>query len=166
MCISSQEGALLNEYFCTTIPTVMNLPKYSVVASDPFIYHFYSEGPQGRIKKAVIYAPIEDDIFNIAFGDWDEKGRRINDSNRTNNRDRDKVLATVAFTALDFTNRFANISIFAEGSTAARTRLYQIGITNNLLEINRYFEIEGFSNGEWELFRRGKNYEAFLIERK
>jgi hypothetical protein len=144
----------------------MNLPKYPVVARDPFIYHFYSEGPQGRIKKAVIYAPIEDDIFNLAFGDWNEEVRRIDDSNRSNNRDRDKVLATVAFTTLDFTNRFPNASIFAEGTTTARTRLYQMGIGNNLLEINKYFEIEGFANGEWERFRHGKNYEAFLIGRK
>jgi hypothetical protein len=58
----------------------MNLPKYPLVASDPFLYHFYSEGPQGRIKKAVIYARIEDNLFNLAFGDWDEQLRRINDS--------------------------------------------------------------------------------------
>lgn len=166
MCISSQENALLNSYLCKTIHTVMNLPKYPIVASDPFIYHFYSEGPQGRIKKAVTYTPIGNDFFNLGFGDWDEELRRINDSNRSNNRDRDKVLATVAFTTLDFTNRFSNVLVFAEGSTTARTRLYQMGIANNLLEINEYFEIEGFANGEWELFERGKNYEAFLIERK
>jgi len=34
------------------------------------------------------------------------------------------------------------------------------------LEINKFFEIEGFANGEWEFFFRGKNYEAFLIYRK
>jgi hypothetical protein len=83
--------------------------------------------------------------------------------NRSNNRDRDKVLSTVAFTALDFTNQFPYVQIFAEGSTSARTRLYQKGIANNLLEINRYFKIEGFVNGEWEFFLRGRNYEAFLI---
>lgn len=115
----------------------MNLSSYPVVASDPFIYHFYSEGPIGRIKKAVIYAPIEEDFFNLAFGDWDENLRRINDSKRTNNSDRDKVLATVAFTALDFTNRFPNVLVFAEGTTTARTRLYQMSIANNLLEINK-----------------------------
>ena len=137
----------------------MNLPKYPVATSTPFLYHFYSEGPQGSIKKAIIYAQIEDNLFNLAFGDWDEELRRINDSSRTNNQDRDKVLATVAFTALDFTNQFPDVEIFAEGTTAGRTRLYQ-------MEINIFFKIEGFVNGEWELFLRGKNYEAFLISRK
>jgi hypothetical protein len=85
----------------------MNLPKYPVVASDPYRYHFYSEGPQGRIKRAFIYAQIEDNLFNLAFGDWDEDLRRIHDSTRSNNQDRDKVLATMAFTALDFTNQFS-----------------------------------------------------------
>jgi hypothetical protein len=144
----------------------MNLPKYQVAASTPYLYHFYSEGPQGSIKKAIIYAQIEDNLFNLAFGDWDEESRRINDSSRTNNQDRDKVLATVAFTALDFTNQFPHVEIFAEGTTSARTRLYQMEIGNNLMEINRYFKIEGFVNGEWEFFLRGKNYEAFLIYRK
>jgi len=144
----------------------MNLPKYPVVASTPYLYHFYSEGPQGRIKKAVIYAQIEGNLFNLAFGDWDEELRRIDDSTRSNNQDRDKVLATVAFTALDFTHQFPNVEILAEGSTLARTRLYQMEIGNNLLEINKFFEIEGFANGEWEFFFRGKNYEAFLIYRK
>jgi hypothetical protein len=144
----------------------MNHPKYPVVASDPYLYHFYSEGPQGRIKKAVVYGQIEENLFNLAFGDWDEELQRINDSNRSNNRDRDKVLSTVAFTALDFTNQFPYVQIFAEGSTSARTRLYQMGIANNLLEINRYFKIGGFVNGKWELFLRGRNYEAFLIQRK
>jgi hypothetical protein len=144
----------------------MNLPRYPLVASEPYLYHFYSEGPKRRIKKAVIYARIEDNLFNLAFGDWNEELGRINDSNRSNNQDRDKVLATVAYTALDFTNRFPDIQVFAEGSTSARTRLYQMGIAYNFMEVNKFFEIEGFANGQWEYFLRGRNYEAFLIQRK
>lgn len=144
----------------------MRYPKYPLVAKDPFLYHFVSEGPQGRIKKAIVYARIEDNLFNLAFGDWDEELQRINDSIRSNNKDRVKVLATVAFTALDFTNQFPGIQIFAEGSTTARTRLYQMGISDNLMEISEFFQVEGFINGDWELFRSGRNYEAFLIQRK
>lgn len=36
----------------------------------------------------------------------------------------------------DFTNIFPDARIFVEGSTLARTRLYQMGIADNLLEIN------------------------------
>jgi len=90
----------------------------------------------------------------------------LDDSSRSNNGDRDKVLATVAFTALDFTNQFPNAQIVVEGSTPARTRLYQMGIAYNLLEINEYFEIMGLLDNSWKPFERGRNYSAFLIKRK
>ena len=145
----------------------MNLPKYPVIASDnPFVYVFFSEGPRGRIAKGVIYSQIEGNLFNLGFGDWNEDRLELDDSSRSNNGDRDKVLATVAFTTLDFTDQFPNAQIVAEGSTSARTRLYQMGIADNLLEINGYFEISGFLTDAWEPFQRGRNYTAFLIKRK
>jgi hypothetical protein len=106
------------------------------------------------------------DFFNLGFGDWNEALQQTDDSSRSNNGDRDKVLATVAFTALDFTDQFPNARIVAEGSTQARTRLYQMAIADNLLEINHNFEIFGLFDGEWGPFERGRNYEAFLIRRK
>jgi hypothetical protein len=144
----------------------MNHPKYPVFTDDPHLYLFFSEGPRGRITKAVIYSQIGGDLFNLAFGDWNEELRELDDSTRSNNGDRGKVLATVAFTALDFTNQFPNARIVAEGSTPARTRLYQMGIADNLMEINDNFEIYGLLGGHTEPFERGRNYEAFLIKRK
>lgn len=99
------------------------------------------------IKKGVIYSQIGINLFNLGFGDWNEDLQELDDSSRSNNGDREKVLVTVAFTALDFTNTFPDAQISIEGSTLARTRLYQIGISDNLLEIN-------------------ENFEAFLITRK
>jgi len=73
----------------------MNLPKYPVKANDErFEYEFYSEGPKGNIKKTVIYSQIEEDLFNLAFGEWNEKLQKLDDSVRSNNGDRDKILAT------------------------------------------------------------------------
>jgi hypothetical protein len=112
----------------------MNQPKYPVVASDdPFMYVFFSEGPRGSIQKGIIYSPLEKDLFNLGFGDWSKERLELDDFSRSNNGDRDKVLATVAFTALDFTNQFPNAQIVVEGSTPARTRLYQMSIAVNLL---------------------------------
>ena len=106
----------------------MNFPKYPVVATpEQNMYKFDSEGPRGRIRKVILYQKISDDLFNLGFGDWNEELQKMDDSVRSNNGDRDKVLATVAYTALDFTDRFPSVQIFVEGSTAARTRLYQIG---------------------------------------
>jgi hypothetical protein len=145
----------------------MNYPKYPIVVNDDLLtYEFYSEGLRGRIKKTVIYTQIEGNLFNLGFGDWNEDTQRLDDSSRTNNGDRDKVLATVAATAIDFTDKIQNARIFVEGSTTARTRLYQMGISHNLLEINLKFEIQGFFINHWEVLQPGRNYDAFLIRRK
>ena len=53
------------------------------------MYEFISEGPRGRIVKAVIYGQIEEDLFNLAFGDWNAELKKMNDSSRSNNGDRD-----------------------------------------------------------------------------
>ena len=145
----------------------MRYPKYSVVASEDFLmYLFTSEGPRGRIAKGIIYSKIGKQLFNLGFGDWNEEFQELDDSSRSNNGDRDKILTTVAFTAIDFTNKYPGTQIFVEGSTPARTRLYQMGLAHSFLEINDIFEIKGFCNEEWENFRSGRNYDAFLITRK
>ncbi|HET6254986.1 MAG TPA: hypothetical protein VFE32_12975 [Puia sp.] len=109
---------------------------------------------------------LEAGLFNLAFGDWSEEYEILDDYARTNNGDRDKVLATVAFTAIDFTDQYPNTLIYLKGSTPARTRLYQMGIGNNLQEINKNFEIRGYYSKKWEPFISGRNYEAFLAQRK
>lgn len=145
----------------------MKYPKYPVIASpDHHMYLFFSEGPKGKIPKGVIYSRIEGNLYNLSFGDWDQVLQRLDDSSRSNNGDREKILATVAYTTLDFTDKFRGVQIFIEGSTTARTRLYQMGIAGNLLEINIDFTVEGYRNKKWEYFQSGRNYEAFLIERK
>jgi hypothetical protein len=77
----------------------MDLDKYSIVSSkDHKFYEFYSEGPKGRIKKVIYYQILSrwgDNIFNLAFGDWMENAKRVNDKIITNNNDRHKILATV-----------------------------------------------------------------------
>lgn len=145
----------------------MKYPKYPVVASDdPYTYEFYSEGPKGRIKKAIFFTPIGKNTFNLGFGDWNEETRDVDDSNRSNNGDRDKVLATVAFTALKFIERFQDAQVVIVGSTSARTRLYQMGIAYNYMEIKGVLEIRGLLKDRWETFEIGVNYRAFLITRE
>ena len=133
-------------------------------------YEFYSEGPKGRIKKTILYEfmGIKDGInlYNLGFGDYSE-GNGINDLSISDNKDRDKVLATVAYTALEFTNYYPNCKIFAKGSTPARTRLYQMGIAKHQSEISEIFDIQGsIDQFLWEPFKIGRNYLAFLAQRK
>jgi|RhiMetdeSRZDD1v2_1073273.scaffolds.fasta_scaffold44026_3 uncharacterized protein DUF6934 len=149
----------------------MNAESYNIETTDNFLeYAFYSEGPKGRIKKVIRFTPQNaygTTYFNVGFGDWDYEENNIDDLVITNNYDRDKVLATVAATVLDFTEYFPNALVYAKGSTPARTRLYQIGIVSNWMEINQLLHVFGFTekNG-WERFVKNFNYEAFMVFRK
>lgn len=136
------------------------------VSDDRRSFEFFSEGPRGKIKKTIVYTRIGPGLYNLAFGDWNKEMQALDDSNRTNNGDRDMVLATVAHTALDFFKLFPKAKLFIEGSTYSRTRLYQMGINANFAEITEKFEIQGFVDESWEPFIHGCNYEAFLISMK
>jgi hypothetical protein len=147
----------------------MNKPKYLYKTEEKFlIFEFVSEGPKGRIKKIVEYTETStENVFNLGFGDYDENTNSINDLSVTNNGDSLKVLATVASTVYAFLDKHPNAYVFATGSTSVRTRLYRMGITNNLAEINETFVVYGYTeNGNWEEFLVGEDYEAFLITKK
>jgi hypothetical protein len=150
----------------------MLLERYEYEIGNSFQqYDFYSEGPKGKIRKAVLYSFLGTldgtDYYNLGFGDYDESERSINDLSVSNNKDRDKVLATVAVTALEFTSHFPGCQILAEGSTPARTRLYQMGVAKYYAEIAELFDIHGLTekNG-WVSFKAGENYLALLVARK
>ena len=147
----------------------MNLPHYNYLISYDFTdYKFISEGPKGKITKIVRFTKIEEspDVYNLGFGDEQYGSWEINDSITTNNDDRDLVLSTVANTVIDFTNYYGECNIVAKGSTASRTRLYQIGISGLLQEISIYFYVYGLKDDIWHDFQKNVNYEAFLIKRK
>lgn len=146
----------------------MRYPKYEYRAEDLMLfYEFVSEGPKGKIKKIVEYSSTSvENVYNLAFGDYDEKIDGINDTSITNNGDSQKVLATVASTVYAFTGKYPNAWVHATGSTIVRTRLYRMGITNNLTEIAEDFFVFGLRNDKWEEFIAGEDYEAFLVTRK
>ena len=147
----------------------MNLPRYEYYAStDQQYFSFYSNGPNGHVKKVVVYSKMNDDpvMYNLAFGDEDPETNQIRDDVRTNNNDRDLVLATVAITVNEFSDRHGNHYIQAVGRTPARTRLYQMSIARLIDEIRQDFEIYGYVNDNWHDFEPNVNYEAFLVKRK
>ena len=146
----------------------MKYPKYDYVAESQLMhFEFTSIGPKGEIKKIVEYSETSlTNVFNLAFGDYDENVGGINDKIVTNNGDSEKVLATVASTVYAFTGRYPDSWIYATGSTGVRTRLYRMGLTNNLTEIAEDFYVYGLKNEKWEEFVSGEDYEAFLVTRK
>ena len=148
----------------------MNNQKY-LYKSEEFlkIYEFVSEGPKGTIHRMIEYSETgTENIYNLAFGDFNEETKKIDDFSITNNDDSIKVLATVVSTVYAFTEKYPKAWIFATGSTIVRAWLYRMGITNNLAEIKEDFKVYGLTIDEnkWEEFIVGEDYEAFLITKK
>lgn len=107
----------------------MNLDRYAFTTERTHTsYEFISEGRNGSIRKGVNFQLInaKHEIHNLAFGDYNEAGE-IDDQSVSNNEDRDKVLATVAATVVDFSEHHPTATVIATGSTPARTRLLQDG---------------------------------------
>lgn len=146
----------------------MNLPRYEYVTeSAAEFFKFTSEGIKGNIKKLVVYTQtLESNIYNLAFGDYNEDNDSINDEVITDNKDMQKVLATVASTLYIFADKHPNTWVYATGISEARTRLYRIGITTNLEEILQDFEVYGLNGQTWKAFKKGEEYQAFLVKRK
>ncbi len=146
----------------------MKLDKYPVtIGSTAMVYEFVSEGINGKIFKLVIYSETHlHNFYNLGFGDKDEISGNIDDAIITNNGDSEVVLTTVASTLYIFTDTFPDAMVFASGNTRARTRLYRIGITNNLEMIEKDFEVFGLEGDAWYPFKKGVEYEAFLAKRK
>jgi hypothetical protein len=79
------------------------------------------------------------EYFNLGFGDLNILTREVDDKIITNNGDDPKVLATVLSTMYAFTGKNPEAYIYATGSTELRTRMYRIGISNNLKELTVFF---------------------------
>ncbi len=123
---------------------------------------------KGVVKKVVEFQPTsKENVYNLAFGDFKKEAKGIDDKAVTNNGDSLKALATVASTVYAFVEKHPDCWIIATGSTKARTRLYRMGITNNLAEISEGFHIFGYTKTEeWVKFEIGEDYEAFLVTKK
>lgn len=131
-------------------------------------YSFWSTGPNGFVRKVIKFQLInyDEQLYNLAFGDAALDSDMIDDRVVSNNGDTHIILATVATAASHFMREHPGAVVLAAGSTVARTRLYQMNISRFLTEISSNFVIEGYLNGDWELFVRNRNYEAFLLRQK
>jgi len=146
----------------------MNLPKYPLKADQTLmVFEFISEGPKGNIAKIVQYSETNlKGFYNLGFGDKDEQTGEIIDDVITNNNDSQIVLATVASTVYVFTDKYPDSWVFATGLTKSRTRLYRMGITNNITEIQKDFLVYGLKDDKWQKFKKDIEYDAFLVKRK
>jgi hypothetical protein len=146
----------------------MNVPCYNFESStDGLRFEFESTSSKKQIRKVVEFTPLPQNptIYNLGFRDLKADGT-IDDLIVSNNEDMEKVLATVIQTIFQFFELNSKDIILILGSTASRTRLYQIVIAKNIDKMNGTLQIRGIRNGEIEEFVKGMNYEGFLINLK
>ncbi len=146
----------------------MKLDRYELKSDDQLTFFtFLSEGQKGKIEKVVQFSLIyQNNLYNLAFGDRDYLTGQIDDKIVTDNGDSEKVLATVVAAIYSFCDKVPDAFIYATGSTAARTRLYRMGINKYYDIVKEDFKIFGQTKSEWEQYEKGKDYEAFVVQKK
>lgn len=134
---------------------------------DSLWFEFESISEKKTVKKIVIFSPIDEDsyLYNLTLVDAFPDGS-YSDNSITNNEDMPKVIATVIQILCNFFKKYPYKSVYIEGSSPARTRLYKIIITKELSEIEKVFGIYGVTDNKLEDFEKNKNYHGFIINLK
>lgn len=137
---------------------------FYVDSDDKTEYYFQSEGPQGKIMKKIIFTSIEEDLWNLAFGDL--KNGEIDDSVISNNHDIVRVFNTIAKMVYEFSNKYPTRHIKIEPVDEKRKRLYNNIFRRNYQDINDTFDIIGVIDNISEDYLPEKNYDIFKLNRK
>jgi hypothetical protein len=136
------------------------------ITDDFSIFDFLSIGKKGLIPKRIEFTHTEiPNIVNLAFGDIDENGE-INDYSISDNGDRNKILATVAFATDLYLNKNPEMWVYFKGSTQERTRLYRMAIGLNFEELAVKFDIYAEQTGGFIPFRKNVEVKGVLIRKK
>ena len=136
------------------------------ITDDFSIFDFFSVGRKGLIPKRIEFMPTEiSDIVNLAFGDIDESGE-IDDYSISDNGDRNKILATVAFATEIYLNKYPERWVYFKGSTQERTRLYRMAIGLNFEELKSRFDIYAEQPDGIVLFEKNIEIQGLLIKKK
>lgn len=145
----------------------MNLEKYdTIVTEDVLSFSFISVGPKGHIQKLVIYQHVEGPLYNLAFGDRNGELGTINDLIISDNKDTEKVLATVASTIFDFL-QFTLERQYQLKAAHIPEQDFIEGILPHFLTLQtKEFLLYGELDDKIERFIKGKDYRAFLITKK
>ena len=145
--------------------------KYEVYAkfniTDDFgIFDFFSVGKRGCIHKRIEFTvTLIPNIVNLAFGDIEATGE-INDHSVSDNGDRNKILATVAYAVELYLNQYPERWVYFKGSTQERTRLYRMAVGLNLDVLTSKFEIYAELTGGIAVFKTNMEANGFLVRRK
>lgn len=152
----------------------MNEDRYIKVRtySNYQIFTFVSTGRHGSLFKIVRFDELYNgnNIYNLSLGTITADGK-VDYETITNNGDRNKILATVAYIINIFIEKNPGKAVYLTGSDDRRTVLYHRAISYAYDELKKTFNIYGDISledepSEFELFDKSKNYSGFLVESK
>lgn len=129
-------------------------------------FQFQSVGKRGVFEKVICFTPLTVDTYNLSLVDYDSATGSYDDLSVTDNGDMPEIIVTVISTIHKFLNSNPGNKIYFEGSTPARTRLYQISISKIYDPVQSDLLISGLQGGRWYLFEPNVNFEGFLVEKK
>jgi len=136
-----------------------------VIADNLSILDFVSVGHRGEIIKRIEFnRTYRPEIFSLSLSDIRKRARDTR--SRSNNGDRDKILATVVYAIDIYTQRYPERWIHLAGNTKQKTRLYRMTIGLNLAELSKRFYIYAQINDEIRLFSVNMPVDSFLVKRK
>ena len=136
------------------------------VGEDMQAFEFLSVGTKGSILKRIEFIPTEEpEVYSLILGDVNEEGE-MDLHIVSDNGDRNKILATVVDVVDTYCTKYPERWVYFTGSTKERTRLYRMESSKYLSEAKEDFEILGEINDDWEAFKKGIEYDGFLIRKK
>ena len=125
---------------------------------------FESEGVQGKIVKIIQFSPMDDNEWNLGFGDL--KSGFVDDSIVSNNQDTVKVLQTVARATYEFFNTYPDSVVIINPVDERRRKLYNRIFQRHIKDISTVCDVTGVIGTEKELYESQKYYESFKIKLK
>lgn len=127
-------------------------------------FFFQSVGKKGIILKAIIFEDMQDNYYNLAFGDVVDM--KLDDKIITNNNDLIKVISTVAKAIYLFAEKNPKAIIEIDPVDERRRWLYNKIFKRRHLEIVDIFEIIGIKGEQKEKYNPEYFYDEFEIHLK
>lgn len=151
----------------------MQIEGYALTkTSDQQTFYFDNEGPFGKYKMAIVYAPHPDylNTYNLGFGVVTREVVNglevydIRDDIETKNDNLVKIIATVAHSLLLFWELHPQENVFFRGSDFKRGVLYNRVVRNYGRELDGYANIYGVKGENIVPYDLVTMYDAHIIE--
>jgi hypothetical protein len=127
-------------------------------------FEFESIGPKGVIRKVIAIEFMDENAWNIAFGDKTDAD--WTDKSISNNGDMVKVIATVIAAVLEFSATYPTRNLVIQPLDERRKSLYNLVFQKNMEDIEQIFEIWGSFNGDFLEYSPQIHCDIFFLSRK